>query len=145
MTFLCYTQDLVGFRPSQYRTVYNGSNNMAVFLLEKHGRDNYGYVVQSIELKRPDGWVSDTNVLDLLGVGLLSDDPMVAPLNTNIIPVTVARPSEASTWRCRVALQQIPRLGPGWRATARHLLYRAGLLNPTNFTRFEIVSGEVPP
>ena len=36
MRFLCYTQDLVGFRPSQYQVPYKGSNNMAMFLLEKH-------------------------------------------------------------------------------------------------------------
>jgi hypothetical protein len=102
MTFLCFTQDLVGFRPDQYQAPYNGSNNMAVFLLAKHGKDNYGYVVRSIELKHPEGWV-------------------------------------------RVELRKIPQRTAGWRAATRKLLYRAGLLNPTNFTRFEIVSGEVPP
>jgi hypothetical protein len=142
VTFLCYTQDLRGFRTSQYRVPYNGADSMAVFRLEKRGTEDYVYTVRTLELKSRDGWVTDTNAVTVLGAGLLSDDPTTAPFSSNIMYAIVPRPLTTLAWRCRIGLIEIPRRG-GWKSTARKYLSRVGLHNPTNFTRFEVVSGEI--
>jgi hypothetical protein len=142
VTFLCYTQDLRGFRTSQYRVPYKGADSMAVFRLEKRGREDYGYTVRTLELKTRDGWATDSNAVTMLGAGLLSDDPRTAPFSSNIMYAIVPRPLTTMPWRCRIGLIEIPRHG-GWKATARKYLSRVGLHDPTNFTRFEIVSGAI--
>ena len=142
VTFLCYTQDPRGIRRDRYRVPYNGPNSMAAFRVEKRGRSDYGFSVKALELKRPDGWVIDTNASTLLAVGLVSEDPRFAPFVTNTMDVLLPRPVATSSWRCRIEFVELPR-HVGWKATTRHWLTQVGLINPTNLTRFEVVSEEI--
>lgn len=149
VTFLGYTQDQGGFRRTQYRVPHNGPDSMAAFRIEVRGEGTYGYVVRALELKQPNGWVSDTNVTSALGVGLLSSDPMFPMSSDSWVPVfsnqivLLPRPLTKSAWRCRLECVELSRRTNGWKATARDWLTQVGLINPTNFAQFEVVSEEI--